>query len=328
MATIRDVAKHAGVSVATVSRYLNAKGYVSVETAQAVQKAISELNYEMNAVARSLTTKQSNLIGLILPDITNPFFPELARAVEDVALTYGYTVVLCNSDENPVKERNYIETLEKKYVAGFIVTSSQQNRDLYMKLKKPMVALDRPIDASIPCVISSNRQGVKDSTKSLIASGCKELLFVEGPDHIQSASERKQGFEEAMLGVTDVAHHHIQANFHFDESYEKVKAYLTPHKEVDGIVTSSDVAALGAIRACTELGLHIPSDIQIIGFDGIQLGEMLSPPLSTVRQDIYKLGAMAARILIKQVENEPLEKMYYEVPVEIVHRGTTRSETS
>ncbi|WP_342528307.1 LacI family DNA-binding transcriptional regulator [Chryseomicrobium sp. FSL W7-1435] len=328
MATIRDVAKHAGVSVATVSRYLNGKGYVSTDTAKAVQAAIAELSYEMNAVARSLTTKQSNLIGLILPDITNPFFPELARAVEDVALTYGYTVVLCNSDENPIKEKNYIETLEKKYVAGFIVTSSQQNRELYMKLNKPMVALDRPIDSSIPCVISSNRQGVKESTRSLIESGSQQVLFVEGPDYIQSASERKQGFEEAMLEAPNVTEHHIQANFHFDESYEKVKAYLINHPEVDGIVTSSDVAALGAIRACTELGKAIPEDIQIIGFDGIQLGEMLSPPLSTVRQDIYKLGAMAARILIKQVENEPLEKMYYEVPVEIVHRGTTRSETS
>lgn len=325
MATIRDVAKHAGVSVATVSRYLNGKGYVGADTAQAVQRAINDLNYEMNAVARSLTTKQSNLIGLILPDITNPFFPELARAVEDVALTYGYTVVLCNSDENPEKEKNYIETLQKKYVAGFIVTSSQHNRDVYMELKKPMVALDRPIDASIPCVISSNRQGLKDSTRSLVQSGCRELLFVEGPNHIQSASERKQGFEEAMAEVTNVNEHHIQANFHFDESYEKVKAYMMTHPEVDGIVTSSDVAALGAIRACTELGLAIPQDIQIIGFDGIQLGEMLSPPLSTVRQDIYKLGAMAARILIKQIEKEPLESLYYEVPVEIVHRGTTRS---
>lgn len=242
-----------------------------------------------------------------------------------MAFTYGYTVVLCNSDENPEKEKNYIETLQKKYVAGFIVTSSQQNRDVYMELKKPMVALDRPIDLPIPCVISSNRQGLKDSTRSLIQSGGRELLFVEGPNHIRSASERKQGFEEAMAEVTDLNEHHIQANFHFDESYEKVKAYITAHPEVDGIVTSSDLAALGAIRACTELVLVIPQDIQIFGFDGIQLGEMLSPPFSTVHQDIYKLGAMAARILIKQIEKEPLESLYYEVPVELVHRGTTRS---
>ena len=137
MANIRDVAKKSGVSVATVSRFINQKGYVSKEASEVIERAIKELNYKPNLVARSLSTKQTKLIGLIVPDIMNPFFPELARAVEDVALTYDYTVVLCNSDEKAEKEIHYIETLRQKYVAGFIVTTNQLHASHYQNLDMP-----------------------------------------------------------------------------------------------------------------------------------------------------------------------------------------------
>lgn len=323
MTTIRDVAKKAGVSVATVSRFLNGNGYVSQEAATAVQSAVKELNYELNTVARSLTTKKSNLIGLILPDITNPFFPELARAVEDVALTYGYTVVLCNSDEDPKKEKNYIETLKKKYIAGFIVTSNQLDSPHYANLKLPVVALDRVINDSIPTVVSNNRQGGFLGAQALVDRGCKNLLFLRGPEEFGSANDRYKGFDEAMK-QNGINYQTAICPFHFADSEKIVEEHLQKNKGIDGIFASSDVQAAGALKAAHNLKVAVPNDLQIIGFDGISMGEMLTPALTTVAQDIYKMGAIAARILIKLIEGKPIDNFMNEIPVSLVIRGTTK----
>lgn len=323
LTTIRDVAKKAGVSVATVSRFLNGNGYVSQEAAIAVKAAVEELNYELNTVARSLSTKKSNLIGLILPDITNPFFPELARAVEDVALTYGYTVVLCNSDEDPKKEKNYIETLKKKYIAGFIVTSNQLDAPHYANLKLPIVALDRVINKNIPTVVSNNRQGGFLGAQALVERGSRNLLFLRGPKDFGSANDRFTGFSEAME-QNGVNHQTAFCPFHFAESEKIVEGILRDNKEIDGIFASSDVQAAGALKAAHNLGLAVPADLQIIGFDGISMGEMMTPALTTVAQDIYKMGAIATRVLIKQIEGQAIDEYMNEIPVSLVVRGTTK----
>lgn len=324
MTTIRDVAKKAGVSVATVSRFLNGSGYVSTEAAKAVTAAVAELKYELNPVARSLNTKQSHLIGLIVPDITNPFFPELARAVEDVALTYGYTVILCNSDENPEKEKNYLETLKKKYIAGFIVTSNQLDAPHYANMKLPIVALDRAINDKIPTVSSNNREGAVLGTRTLLERGCQNVLFLRGPEELNPANDRFEGFMEAIK-QSEAAYHVVTSPFHFAESEQIVTRFLQEHKEIDGIFASSDVSAAGALKAAVTLGIKVPEELQIVGFDGISMGEMLSPGLTTIAQDVYKMGAIATRVLIKRIENQEIEQHFYEVPVQLKLRGTTRS---
>lgn len=324
MTTIRDVAKKAGVSVATVSRFLNGSGYVSADAAKAVTDAVDELKYELNPVARSLNTKQSHLIGLIVPDITNPFFPELARAVEDVALTYGYTVILCNSDENPEKERNYLETLKKKYIAGFIVTSNQLDAPHYANMALPIVALDRAINDRIPTVSSNNREGAVMGTQALLQRGCKDILFLRGPEELNPANDRFEGFMEAIT-ESGVNYHILTCPFHFADSEKIVEGFLKEHKEIDGIFASSDVSAAGALKAAVTLGIQVPAELQIVGFDGIAMGEMLSPGLTTIAQDVYKMGAIATRVLIKRIENQEIEQHFYEVPVQLKLRGTTRS---
>ncbi|MDN7244961.1 LacI family DNA-binding transcriptional regulator [Planococcus shenhongbingii] len=324
MTTIRDVAKKAGVSVATVSRYLNDSGYVSGEAARAVADAVKELKYELNPVARSLNTKKTNIIGLIVPDITNPFFPELARAVEDVALTYGYTVILCNSDENPEKEKNYIETLRKKYIDGFIVTSNQLDAPHYANIPLPIVALDRAINANIPTVASNNREGAGIGTRALLERGCKKILFLRGPEELNPANDRYEGFMD-VIRHSGIEHHVAICPFHFTESEKIVESILQEQKDIDGIFASSDVSAAGALKAANTLGISVPDELQIVGFDGIAMGEMLSPGLTTVAQDIYKMGAIATRVLIKRIENQTEEQHFYEVPVELKIRGTTRS---
>jgi len=232
LANIRDVAKKSGVSVATVSRYINQKGYVSKEASEVIGRAIKELDYKPNLVARSLSTKQTKLIGLIVPDIMNPFFPELARAVEDVALTYDYTVVLCNSDEKAEKEIHYIETLRQKYVAGFIVTTNQLHASHYQNLDIPVVALDRTIDASIPTVSSNNKEGARLGTAYLIEQGCQNIVCMRGPTGLGPADDRFDGFLEAVKGK-EIAAHIIECPFHFEQSEEMARKFLSEHKGIE-----------------------------------------------------------------------------------------------
>ena len=324
MANIRDVAKEAGVSVASVSRYLNRKGYISEDTKLKIKRAIDKLEYIPNQVARSLTTKQTNFIGLIVPDIMNPFFPELARAVEDIALSYGYTVVLCNSDEKSEKEIHYIDTLKQKYVAGFIVTTNQLRASHYEDLKVPLVALDRMIHESIPTVSSNNIDGACMGTNYLLEKGCQNIVFMRGPKGLGPADDRLTGFLKAVKGKK-VQTHIIESPFHFEESEKIARTFLTNIKGVDGIFASTDVSAAGALKAAHSLGISVPDQLQIMGFDGISLGGMLTPGLTTVAQDIYKMGALATRILIKIIEEIEIEERVIQVPVELVERGTTRS---
>ncbi|MEK5039803.1 LacI family DNA-binding transcriptional regulator [Sporosarcina sp. FSL K6-3457] len=325
MANIRDVAKKAGVSVATISRYLNKKGYVSKEAKEVIEQAIKDLNYKPNQVARSLSTKQTKFIGLIVPDIMNPFFPELARAVEDVALMYGYTVVLCNSDRKAEKEIHYIETLKQKYVAGFIVTTNQLQASHYQDLDLPIVALDRTIHTSIPTVSSNNKEGARMGTTYLLEQGCRNIVCLRGPEGLGPADDRLAGFLEAVK-EKNITTHIIECPFHFEQSEKIAQEFLSDTKGIDGVFASSDVSAAGVLKAAHTLGIAVPDDLQVVGFDGITLGGMLTPGLTTVAQDVYKMGTLATRMLIKLIEGIELEDKEIQVPVKLVIRGTTRSE--
>lgn len=190
MSTIKDVAKLAGVSVATVSRVLNKNGYVHEDTLKKVERAIEMLDYKPSTVARSLYNKKSRLIGLVVPNIVNPFFPEVARAVEDVAHKQGYTVVLCNSDESLEKEKQYIDVLRQNNVDGFIVATNPQNSVNYMNLSVPVVAIDRMFNERIPAVYADNYAGSQAATKLLIDKGCKHIAHIRGPRDVSTANER------------------------------------------------------------------------------------------------------------------------------------------
>ena len=323
MATIRDVAKEANVSVATVSRFINDKGYVSENAKSTIAKAIKKLDYKPSSIARSLSIKQTNFIGLILPDIMNPFFPELARAVEDIALSYGYTVILCNSDEDEAKEAHYVETLKQKYVAGLIVISNRLEAKHYAELNIPIVAMDRPINEKIPTVTSQNIEGARMGTSALIDRGCKHILFLKGPDKIAPSQERESGFLQVMK-ESNIEYTIIECPFHFDDAEKIVLEVMTENPSIDGIFASSDVSAAGALKAVQGKGILVPDQLQIVGFDGIALGSMLMPGLTTVAQDIYKMGAYATRMLIKKIEGKPVTQTHIQIAVELIERQTTK----
>ncbi|MEK3764107.1 LacI family DNA-binding transcriptional regulator [Solibacillus sp. FSL K6-4121] len=327
MVNIKDVAKIANLSVATVSRYLNQNGYVSKRSSERIEQAIQELDYKPSSVARSLSKKQSNIIGLIVPDIKNPYFPELARAVEDMAWSYGYTVVLCNSDEQIEKELLYIERLSQTYVAGLIVTTSLMDPSVYMSINTPIVALDRIIDVTIPTVTTDNRKGAMLGTEYLLTNGAENLLCIRGPQGLKTADDRLLGFLEAIdeQGLDPIV---VATSFDFKEAAKVIEQTLVIHPHIDGIFASSDTLAIAALHIAHKLGKRVPEELQIVGFDGISLGEMVSPALTTVGQDLYKMGAAAATMLIEQIEGKEMKQTVLNIDAQLIVRGTTRKEAA
>ncbi|MED4402196.1 LacI family DNA-binding transcriptional regulator [Metabacillus fastidiosus] len=324
MASIKDVAKLSEVSVATVSRVLNDKGYVSEDTRKKVEQAIAELNYRPNEVARSLFKKQSKTIGLIVPDITNPYFPELAKAVEDTAMKLGYTMILCNSDEDIEKEQRYLDILLQKYVDGIIVFSNTLSMDQIRKLNIPIVSIDREISKDLPTIVVNNKKGAKLASSFLREKGCKRIAHLRGPYGIVNADERYAGYMD-VVAEEEWFHEGYIVNGDYDmhSSIEATTELLRLHPEIDGIFAASDTMAIGAIKAVHKLGMKVPEDISIIGFNGIRLSEATTPELTTIVQPIYELGETALTMLVKLIEQQPMEEIFYKLDVHLVEREST-----
>ncbi|MBY7144467.1 LacI family DNA-binding transcriptional regulator [Virgibacillus sp. NKC19-3] len=323
MVTIKQVAKEAGVSVATVSRVLNNNGYVSQEALTNVKSVIEKLNYKPNSVARSLYNKTSNMIGLIVPDITNPFFPELARAVEDVAMIYGFKVVLCNSDQEPEKEKKYIDLFKQQYVDGIIMTAHSYESEIYTDLNIPVVALDRIGNTTLPAVVSNNYTGARKATDLLLQKGVENIAHIRGPRGVAPAEDRYRGFIDEV-NKKNADYIIEESSFQLEGAEKKAREFLRAHTDVDGIFCSNDVIAVGVLKEALKKGIKVPEELQIIGFDGSFFGKMIYPELTTVSQPIYDMGAMATRLLIKIIEGNKPEKIFYEMPTTIIERSTTR----
>ncbi|MBJ8053082.1 MULTISPECIES: ribose operon transcriptional repressor RbsR [Bacillus cereus group] len=323
MSTIKDVAKLAGVSVATVSRVLNKNGYVHEDTLKKVERAIEMLDYKPSTVARSLYNKKSRLIGLVVPNIVNPFFPEVARAVEDVAYKQGYTVVLCNSDESLEKEKQYIDVLRQNNVDGFIVATNPQNSVNYMNLSIPVVAIDRMFNERIPTVYADNYAGSQAATKLLIDKGCKHIAHIRGPRDVSTANERFEGFVD-VITQNNLSYMIAESTFDPANSEQVTVELLEEYPHIDGIVAGNDLIAIGVVKAALQKGISIPEELQIIGFDGISLTEMMYPSITTVAQPIYEMGKVATELLLEQMEGNPLEEKHYRLPIEIIERNTTK----
>lgn len=326
MTNIRDVANLAGLSVATVSRFLNQKGYISEKSKQKIKDAIEDLDYKPNLVARSLSTKQDNTIGLLLPDITNPFFPELARAIEDVCIEKGYSIILCNTDNNIDKERSYIELLQQKYVAGLIITTNQLGEDVYTKLNIPMVGLDRVQNMSFPMVTTDNEYGGMLAAQKLIQTGSRNILILSGPKNVESVANRVKGFVEYARKVEFVKVDIIPSYFNYKKTYEVVLEVLQENKHIDGIFACSDTDGIAAIKAANTLNYQMPEQLQVIGFDGVSLGEVTSPSLTTVAQNIYMMGELAAEQLIAQINGLEVINQTLKIPPQLIVRESTRKE--
>lgn len=325
MITIKDVARIAGVSVATVSRVLNESGYVNVDTRKKVEAAIKEMNYTPNEVARSLYKRKSKLIGLLLPDISNPFFPQLARGIEDRMQEQGYRIIFGNSDENEDKEMDYIQTFIQNNVIGMISSTNFPESDVYSKLKIPVVFLDRTSNDS-PSVYADGRKGGRLAAQEIIARGSKNITVMQGPAHIKPAQDRFLGAIE-VLNEMGLSYHVIQtSSFSHTEAEQWAVELFDKYTDTDGVIASNDIVAIAVIHEAHRLGKRVPEDLQIIGFDDIPLSNLLSPSLSTIRQPAHDMGREAAGLLIQLIEQDKVEDKIIQLPVSFLERETTRGK--
>ncbi|RHW42867.1 LacI family transcriptional regulator [Neobacillus notoginsengisoli] len=311
MSTIRDVAKAAKVSVATVSRVLNNSDKVNEETKKRVLETIRELDYKPNEVARSLFRKQSNTIALIVPDIKNPFFPEVARAVEDVLNEKEFTLILCNSDEDPQKEQRYLDMMKQKYVDGVIIVTSTLQKKEIEKSDIPIIALDRQLGNSIPSVSVDNFNGAREAVRHLKSAGCRKIAHIRGPHGIVSADDRSDGY------LHETAHEPwycddliVSGNFNHVETFEAAIELMKRHPDLDGIFAGNDIMAAGAIKAAGTFGKKVPEELAVIGFDGIDLCRLTNPEITTMAQPIYELGATAAKLILELIEGKELAETH------------------
>lgn len=308
MATIRDVATLAGVSVATVSRVLNESANVNECTKHRVQKAIEKLNYRPNDVARSLFKGKSKMIALFVPDIMNPYFPELARAVEDITTKHGYTFILCNTDDDLQKELAYLNTLSQKSIDGIIIVSSTMTNEHVVNANFPIIAVDREINDSFPSVTVNNYDSAREAVHYLQAIGCTKIAHISGPKNVRNAVQRMEGYLAVVKKESWFTKTHVKSgNYTFEEAYSATIDLLTANPQTDGIFVANDLMGVGVLKAAQSLGIRVPEDLSVIAFDGISLGETTTPSLTTMAQPIYDMGARAAEMLMEQI-NQP-EKM-------------------
>ncbi|MCA0986534.1 LacI family DNA-binding transcriptional regulator [Guptibacillus algicola] len=325
MVTIKDVAQEAGVSVATVSRVLNDNGYVGAETREKVMKAITKFNYSPNEVARSLYKRESRLIGLLLPDITNPFFPQLARGVEDEVNQAGYRLLLGNSDESIQKELDYIQTFAQNNVVGMISATNHVDHELYEALALPLVLLDRTSE-DYPAVYADGREGGLLAAKALVEKGAKRITVMKGPSHIKPAQDRFRGAieylsqEEVDFSVMSTT------SYSFEDAKGWAEELFSKYSDTDAVIASNDIVGIAILHEALRLGKRIPEDVQIIGYDDIPQSSLSYPTLSTIRQPAYEMGKQAAKLLITIIRKEQEIERSIQLPVELIERNTTRKE--
>lgn len=311
--TIKEIAEMAKVSSATVSKILNGKDqYISEATRQRVLEIVEREGYIPNAIAKSLKMKRTKTLGIIIPDVMNLFFSELARGIEDAAERKGYSVILCNSDNKVSKEEKYIQVLQEKMVDGIILTASEQSVNKSLKRRNtPIVLLDRDIliDEEVGRIVVDNMDGAYNATQFLIDKGCKNIGFISSADINKSSGQRLRGYEKALLeNNLEVDRDKIfLQSYTIDTGYEGTMDLLS-RNNLDGICCGNDLIAIGSIKALKEKKIDIPKDIKIIGFDDIQISQYLDPPLTTIRQPIYEMGEEAVKMLVSIIENKGIGK--------------------
>lgn len=323
MATIKEVAIAAGVSVATVSRVMNQNGYVHEDTRRKVEEAIRQLNYTPNEVARSLYKRKSKLIGLLLPDITNPYFPQLARGVEDQMQENDYRLIFGNSDESRQKEMDYIQTFTQNNVVGVISSTNDPDADIYSGLNIPVVFLDRTSNDR-PSVYADGREGGRIAARELALRGSERITVLQGPAHVRPAMDRFEGAIE-VLEQLGAAYEVLQTtSFSLTEAEDWAKELFRKYPDTDGVIASNDIVASTVLQEAHRLGKRVPEEVQIIGFDDIPLSRLLAPSLSTIHQPAYEMGREAARLLIQLIEGRYVERNSIQYSVEFIERQTTR----
>jgi len=325
MATIHEVAKNAGVSVTTVSRVLNNRGYISEKTRKKVYQCMADLHYQPNEIARSLQRKQSSIIGLIIPNVSHPFFAEMANHLEYYAYQSGFKIMLCNSQMDPIKEKEYINMMKRNRVDGIIMGSHTLQVGDFKKLDHPIVTIDRKIEDKIPFVSSDNYRGGQLATELLINKGCKKIAHICGNLQLDLlANQRSNAFLD-VVNKHSIEHIIVQTDMNvFDQAQyiRIIRQLFVDHPDIDGIFATSDIIAAYVIKECFNKGKRIPDDIRIVGYDDVNAASWMSPEITTIKQPLEELSQLAIELIKLQLEASKFETENI-LPVELIERGTT-----
>jgi LacI family transcriptional regulator len=324
--TLKDISKEAGVDVATVSRALSGSYGVHKATRARVIEIAKRLNYRVNLMARELAVGKSHTLGLLVPDIGNPFVTEVIRGAEDAAYAAGYHILLCSSYLDATREVQYMRSLLDKRVEGILMHSVQTFSDEEAKELVgsgiPVVLLSRPPSASTFSGVCVNHfEGGALAGEHLVELGHRNLAFLNGPRDHGNFTEQGKGFIKAAAGQNVIT---MNGSPSFEGGYQMAEKLLKEHPEITAIFAANDVAAFGIARAIFEAGLRIPEDISLIGFNNVALADIVRPPLTTIHQPKYEMGQAAVEILLSLAKSGHLGvPEQREFGVRLVKRSST-----
>lgn len=326
MANIRQVAKKAGVSPATVSRVMNGTANVDSEKKRRVLAAIDEMGFMPNELARALFNKSSKIIGIIVPNIENAFFAELARAIEEEAYRNKFRIVLCNSQNDTEKELFNIETLNQLNAEGIIIMTNSENLAAQIEnCTVPFVILDRKIEGlnEIAFIEANHYKGGRIAMEHLLQCGCKNIVCIRGPQKFSSGQQRFYGYLH-LCQEYGIQEQWIDCDYNYEDGLRAAEKLIQLYPKVDGILACNDMVAIATYKVLKSKGYHVPEDVQIIGFDNIRFSRLFTPEFSTITQPIKEMGTLAAQIIVNHVNGKPFQKENI-FDVTLVKRQTTRN---
>lgn len=325
MATIREVAKLAGVSPATVSRVMNGTANVDDDKKNRVLEAIEKTGFQPNQLARALFKNSSRLVGLIVPNIDNPFFSELARKIEEEAFKRGYQIVLCSSGNNSDKELSNIRMLSRMKADGIIlITNGEHTGKMIKETDLPVVVVDRHMTdgGEIAYIESDHYTGGVLATEHLYECGCRKIVCLRGPQEYASGRLRFKGYQDVCrkYGLEEM---YIDTAYTFEAGLKSAELLLKKYPEADGIFAANDIVAISTYKVLKNHKIKVPKDVKLVGFDDIRFSSLVTPELTTIRQPIGKMGELAVDIICNYAEGKPYDEACI-LGVELVKRETTK----
>lgn len=331
MSNNKEVARLAKVSTATVSRVVNNYPHISGATRRRVLKAMQQLNYQPNRVARRLRMKRTQTIGLIVADITNPYYAAMIQSIEGAAYTNEYAMLLSNTNEDPEKEKRDIDLLLQEQVAGIIISPVDEDLEFAETNpvhNVPIVAIDRRLNRlRVDTVLVNNEKGAHDATKYLIGLGHRRIALITGPTRLTTARERQAGYTKALVehGIEPLTELIKVGDFKQASGYRMAAELLAMERPPSAIFTTNNLMTLGALNAIHEQGLTIPDDISILGFDDLSWAPSLNPPLTAVAQPTFELGRNAAELLFRRITNGSGTPIEIRLPPTLIVRSSCRA---
>jgi len=332
MAGLKDVANKAGVSIATVSRVINNAPNISDETRFRVQKAMKALNYRPSRIAKRLRSKSvsGNLVGVMVPDISNPFYIDVLTGIEDYLHSHQYLLIMCNFSQNAAKEKMYVDALVSESVDGLIVAPAHEEDEKIMELERvgiPFVCIDRGLkNVKADLVLVDNVKGAYEAVSYLLKQDYKRIAYISGLIEIPTSRQREAGYMSALeeFGIPYRRELVKYGDSGMQSGIRLTRDLLMQEQRPDAIFTGNNLITLGALQAITKMGLHIPDDIAVIGFDDMPFSDTLNPPLTAVRQPAYEIGRRAAELLYQRILEPERPNVKIMLETELIIRESTR----